>query len=492
MDYKLKDTIELGQKFEYEYDYGSTTELTLKVDRYRVGGKKLDDDIEILSRNNPPQFICQNCKKNKAKWIIPEEVLFDDNIFWCNECFEKEGYAPEYALPICNSPRMGVCAYEGSNIYPEQFEPDVVDKAKEVKKEDNKEEKYKRDSKGRFYKQVDFDDYENKLEKRNNEDATIDQWRELYEIATRICELKPWEKILSKDIIAVKREFSEDVLYYKIIGFLERLRGIEIFEGEEAFNALLGNYGYESLNIPRDYAICSQKNISCYWSDREYLKEKQKKIIKELGYKYRGKGNWLDFVKAEPWFDFMTLNMEEVDSAIESLKILEKALEVYEKSDEKFSVHSNKIFYIELKKDGSLGECKFKPLLINNYVFEEITMENEDYRIVLKNKEADKGILELEIFIPDELYYDRNYNKYVSPVVCVFIDNKKIDYEVHINPSDDMIKSIAYEFISHIITKGKPKEVHVSNAILEVALREICRIAGIKLKLKKELSIDKM
>lgn len=97
---------------------------------------------------------------------------------------------------------MGVCAYEGSAIYPEQFEPDVVCEIKEVKKEDNKsnkEEKYKKDNKGRFYKQVDFDDYENKLEKRNN----------------------------------------EDVLYYKITGFLERLRGVEIFEGEEAFNALL-------------------------------------------------------------------------------------------------------------------------------------------------------------------------------------------------------------------------------------------------------------
>ena len=31
---------------------------------------------------------------------------------------------PEYFLPVCNSPRMGVCGYEGSKIYPDQFEPD--------------------------------------------------------------------------------------------------------------------------------------------------------------------------------------------------------------------------------------------------------------------------------------------------------------------------------------------------------------------------------
>lgn len=35
-----------------------------------------------------------------------------------------EYYEPEFLLPICNSPRMGVCGYEGSAIYPDQFEPD--------------------------------------------------------------------------------------------------------------------------------------------------------------------------------------------------------------------------------------------------------------------------------------------------------------------------------------------------------------------------------
>ncbi len=29
-----------------------------------------------------------------------------------------------YLLPVTNSPRMGVCGYEGSDFYPNQFEPD--------------------------------------------------------------------------------------------------------------------------------------------------------------------------------------------------------------------------------------------------------------------------------------------------------------------------------------------------------------------------------
>ena len=144
-----------------------------------------------------------------------------------------------------------------------------------------------------------------------------------------------------------------------------------------------------------------------------------------------------------------------------------------------------------MKEDGSIGESRFKPLLIEDYVFEEIKIEDKKDIMLLEGINEHKGILELKIFVPNELYYDRTYNEYTISIAFVFGNNKKIENEIYMSPSDNIIKSIADEFIHQIFSK-RPKEVHVSNAILEVALREICRISGIKLKLKKELSIDKM
>ena len=85
----------------------------------------------ILSRNNPPQFACSICGNQKATWINAFRI-YDEDLFWCEECVNKleEGELGAYEddvcfLPITNSPRMGVCGYEGSDIYPEQFEPDI-------------------------------------------------------------------------------------------------------------------------------------------------------------------------------------------------------------------------------------------------------------------------------------------------------------------------------------------------------------------------------
>ena len=131
MNYRLKDVVEVGDSISYAYDFGSTTELILNIHSCRDGEKK-DNKIVILSRNNPPKIMCSNCEQNEAKWINP--MGYDYGFFWCDKCLkenqeneedeEAEALKPEYFLPICNSPRMGICGYDGSHVYPDQFKPD--------------------------------------------------------------------------------------------------------------------------------------------------------------------------------------------------------------------------------------------------------------------------------------------------------------------------------------------------------------------------------
>lgn len=141
MNYRLRDVVVAGDEFSYEYDFGSTTELTIKVNSVREG-EKTYNDIVILSRNNPPKIMCSQCGENEASFVEPEGY-YTGKPFWCNKCMaeedepeevddfeedelveDREFYLPEFYLPICNSPRMGVCGYEGSQLYPDQFVPD--------------------------------------------------------------------------------------------------------------------------------------------------------------------------------------------------------------------------------------------------------------------------------------------------------------------------------------------------------------------------------
>ena len=129
MNFRLKDVVEVGDTMFYAYDFGSTTQLVIKIHSCRDGEKR-NNEIVILSRNNPLKIVCSKCGKNEARFVNPQAYYYDESPFWCEDCLkndnadEEEYCESDFFLPICNSPRMGVCGYEGSEVYPCQFEQD--------------------------------------------------------------------------------------------------------------------------------------------------------------------------------------------------------------------------------------------------------------------------------------------------------------------------------------------------------------------------------
>jgi hypothetical protein len=100
-----------GQRLSYEYDFGSTTELTLRLISVRTGmiGRSA---ARVLARNEPPAWTCGAC--DAPATLVCPYCMGHDNPFVCarhapeHACAEDESF-----LPVVNSPRMGVCGYTG-------------------------------------------------------------------------------------------------------------------------------------------------------------------------------------------------------------------------------------------------------------------------------------------------------------------------------------------------------------------------------------------
>lgn len=110
MDIKLSKAVGVGQNFYYEYDFGSTTSLHLKVVAERLGEAR-ETIIEEMARNNEPAILCSVC--GKVATNICTECIYDNTGWLCDTCAEKHECGEEMLLPVVNSPRVGVCAYAG-------------------------------------------------------------------------------------------------------------------------------------------------------------------------------------------------------------------------------------------------------------------------------------------------------------------------------------------------------------------------------------------
>lgn len=122
MDRKTHGVLNKGLKLIHDYDFGSTTSLQITVvDEFPI---QSDKPIVLLSRNEPLQKLCDSCKKEPATQMCS----VCDESFFCPKCAKKhaktcDDFADYAAMPVVNSPRIGVCAYDGGTIDKERDKP---------------------------------------------------------------------------------------------------------------------------------------------------------------------------------------------------------------------------------------------------------------------------------------------------------------------------------------------------------------------------------
>jgi Plasmid pRiA4b ORF-3-like protein len=110
MRVRLDKVLSPGLKCFHEYDFGTTTELSLKVlveeDREAKG-----KPIQVLARNAPPLIPCGVCGKPATK--VCSQCVYDEGGWLCEACAKAHECGEDMLLPVVNSPRVGMCGYTG-------------------------------------------------------------------------------------------------------------------------------------------------------------------------------------------------------------------------------------------------------------------------------------------------------------------------------------------------------------------------------------------
>lgn len=116
MNTQIGEVASLQRPFHYEYDFGSTTRLRLKVTRMRRGqiGRS---PLRLLARNEPLTWQCAVCSAPATRICAGCAHERGDGFFCAEHARDHVANTADIdeavLLPVVNSPRMGVCAYTG-------------------------------------------------------------------------------------------------------------------------------------------------------------------------------------------------------------------------------------------------------------------------------------------------------------------------------------------------------------------------------------------
>jgi len=114
MSVKVDSLFTPGLEIPYEYDFGTTTELVIKVVDQRAGRPTTDHPIVLMARNKFEPPACMECVQPATKMC--NQCLYDhegERFGLCDEHAEEHEHEEYNIMPLVNSPRAGQCGYTG-------------------------------------------------------------------------------------------------------------------------------------------------------------------------------------------------------------------------------------------------------------------------------------------------------------------------------------------------------------------------------------------
>ncbi len=98
----------------HSYDFGTTSETIVELISVREGKPLSSNPMFLMSRNEMPEEKCLECDKISTHICL--ECLYENEKGWlyCDDHTEEHP-CEEYGepMPVVNSPRLGMCGYEG-------------------------------------------------------------------------------------------------------------------------------------------------------------------------------------------------------------------------------------------------------------------------------------------------------------------------------------------------------------------------------------------
>ena len=164
---------------------------------------------------------------------------------------------------------------------------------------------------------------------RTEVNPTGDQWIALHHAFRSYCEARPWERLSNEDVLVVNDPLGRFKGYCVALGDGGVLYGLGVYLGDRG---LLNYLATMTSEDEPDGVEALERGValSAVLGDREELSDGERKAMRELGFRYRGRGGWPVFRSVIPghwpWYlsgdeaRFLTVALENVRDVAERIE----------------------------------------------------------------------------------------------------------------------------------------------------------------------------
>lgn len=308
-------------------------------------------------------------------------------------------------------------------------------------------------------------------------EALKKEWCRLFDLGIQIKKIKPWESIAEDKLFVLHLKKRNRPVVLHFMGNATNNIAIFIYQTRKA-QKNLSNMLYGTVDVidPLSFLPTLQEGIGMDFNNRDELSDEEYQLVKNLGYSFRGKKQWLSFTAYVSGFVPRALNLSEIKLLADCLEMIlanENALKEMAKSDDNYChLYDNKAH--EMLPFDLYDENKGHPEVFKDKVL-----------IKRLNKLPKQPVtLELSYIYTNHLIE----NKRVVPmIVCSETKNQSIVFHDMIeNPK--LLEEKIVRYVTNMVKQvGRPERIVVRLEDVYLSLADLCEKLDIELVMSAQL-----
>lgn len=315
-------------------------------------------------------------------------------------------------------------------------------------------------------------------------EVSLEQWKELYELASVLKAAKPWEDFWDMDLLVICPKGRKEPFFCSIMGKGGSCYGISVYEGYEGLQDLEMLADSQMAGMSSEYAMFEQNNLTCYWGDREEVPMPQKNVIRELGLKFRGKGQWPFFLSFKKRFAPYTPDADEAAKLIQVYKGLIAALTYFRENETPVDYENGEVLWYIYNEKEKLWKPEIHGMPDEfGKEFPIAELEDEILKKKLQKRPRVEGELQLDFIYLNGHLEEEGYDRPVNPLAFMAVEGTSgmvITVEL-LGPDEEEIEIVLNFLVQFIEQFGRVKTVIARNPWIFAALEDLCEYCGIEL-----------
>lgn len=314
------------------------------------------------------------------------------------------------------------------------------------------------------------------------QEASLEQWKSLYQAADAVIKLAPWEDFWNTDLIAIQENEEKEPLFMSVSGRGLHSRGVTMYEGNdglEDFDLAESTRG-EAL---ASFALREQRCLSFKLCDREDVPQEQRDIIKELGLTFRGRGKWPCFLSWRKAYAPWTPDAAEIELLANALSRMEEAVNDVRNGLVKVRFERGEFLWRIWDREAGERRTVSAPIPSGRRKYPLARLRSVDQIEAVKARPRSISELCMDLFYMNAEVVEEGYDRPFFPRAFLVMEKRTrtvLNMQV-LEPEDNEVSAILHFLLNYTMKSGRPRTIYARNPWIFAALTDTCEKCGIPL-----------